>query len=96
MAKNTKQKGKKGGISAVSPEIVGAVTGAAIGGMTGLMIANKKTRASMASVKDKSLDSVGNILDNVQIGTSGTRGNIEDVSKEAGQKLDKTIPKSIK
>jgi gas vesicle protein len=93
MAKKSKQKGKKGGISAVSPEVVGAVTGAVIGGMTGLMLANKKTRTSLVSVKDKSLDSVGNILENVSINTTGVKNETEEITDGAKEKINKTLPK---
>lgn len=96
MAKKTTEKsspkGKKGGISAVSPEIVGAVTGAAIGGAAGLMLANKKTRENLATVKNKALETAGSVLENVKVDTSEIDSKIEDVSKYAGEKVSKSLP----
>lgn len=96
--KSEDSKGKKGGLSVVSPEMVGAMTGAAIGGVAGLMLANKKTRENLAVVKDKAVDTAGEILDNVHIETSGTkediRANVNQISESAQKKMDKSLPKN--
>jgi gas vesicle protein len=94
--KKSSPKGKKGGVSAVSPEIIGAVTGAAIGGAAGLMLANQKTRENLATVKDKAIDTAGSVLENVKIDTSEMDSKVEDVSKYAGQKIDKSLSKKTK
>lgn len=77
----------------ISPEIVGAMTGAAIGGVAGLMLANQKTRENLAVVKDKAIDTAGDVLNNVNLETSGmkedVRKNINQVSSVAADKLDK-------
>jgi len=105
MVKKTKTKaanqtGKKGGISAISPEMVGAMTGAAIGGVAGLMLANKKTRENLAVVKDRALESAGDILNNVHIDTKEIRENAKDsaidATNKAEKKINKSLPKNIK
>ncbi len=50
-----KQKGKKGGVSVFSPETIGAMTGAAIGGLTGLVLGSKKAREKLAKATEKAL-----------------------------------------
>ena len=90
-------KGIKGGVSMISPEIVGAMTGAAIGGVAGLMLANQKTRENLAVGKDKAIDTAGEDLSNVNIETSGMKDdvkkNVNQVSIVAAEKLDKKISK---
>lgn len=96
--KSSDNKGKKGGLSMISPEVVGAMTGAAIGGVTGLMLANKKTRENLAIVKDKAVDTAGEVLNNVKLETSGMkedmRKNVHQVSGAAANKIDKSLPKN--
>lgn len=93
--KTTTQKGKKGGISAISPEMVGAMTGAAIGGVAGLMLANKKTRDNLAVVKDRALESAGDVLKNVHLETNELRDSAKDAVSEATNRADKKISKSL-
>lgn len=95
--KKHSSKGKKGGISMISPEVMGAMTGAAIGGVTGLVLANKKTRDNLAVVKDKAVNTANDVLSNVSLETSGVkediRKNVNQVSNAAAEKIDKSIPK---
>lgn len=90
-------KGKKGGVSVISPEIVGAMTGAAIGGVAGLMLANKKTRENLVVAKDKAIDTAGEVLSNVNLETSGTkddiRKNVNQVSENTQKKIDQSLAK---
>jgi len=93
--KSADHQGKKGGVSAISPEVVGAMTGAAIDGVAGLMLANKKTRENLAIVKDKALESAGEVLNHVQIDTTDLKKLADDTTQDLSLKAEKKIRKSI-
>ena len=88
-------KGKKGGASVVSPEIVGAMTGAAIGGVAGLMLANKTSRENLAVVKDKAIGAASEILDNVSVDTDGVKEDLKKNAYEASNKATEKMNKSL-
>jgi len=91
--KKSSSKGKKGGVSMISPEVVGAMTGAAIGGVTGLMLANKKTRDNLVVVKDKAVSAASDILENVD--TTGVRDDIKSDAYHASNKATEIMNESI-
>jgi gas vesicle protein len=76
--------------------MVGAMTGAAIGGVAGLMLANKKTRENLALVKDKAIESAGDILNNVTVETRGMQDKAEEITDTAQRKITKSLPKNNK
>jgi gas vesicle protein len=94
--KKTSNRGKKGGMGMVSPEMIGAMTGAAIGGVTGLMLANKKTRERLAVVKDQALTTAEQVLSDVNIHATNARDEAADFADEtidnASSKIKKIKP----
>jgi len=91
--KTEESPGKKGGMSVISPEMIGAMTGAAIGGLTGMMLANKKTREKLAAVKDRALHTAEEVLQNVEI---KGREFSEDVKITADDAKGKIISRTRK
>lgn len=88
------QPGKKGGLS-VTPEIIGAMTGAAIGGLTGMMLGNKKTREKLAVVKDQVINSAEDVLQNIEVKSDGVAGNAKEMANALPEKVkNKTHKKS--
>ncbi len=51
-SRNASHTGKKGGFGVLTPETIGAMAGAAIGGVAGMMLGNRHTKGKIATAKE--------------------------------------------
>lgn len=85
--------GKKGGLS-VTPEIIGAMTGAAIGGLTGMMLGNKKTREKLAVVKDQAVHAAQDALETIEVKSENVADEVRQTAKDLPEKVSIKTKKS--
>lgn len=81
-------RGKKGGM-AVNPEIIGAMTGAAIGGLAGMILGSQKAREKLAVVRDRAVETAGDVIENIDIKTQDVQERADEVADEALNRTQK-------
>lgn len=94
---NSSQSGKKGGASTLNPEIIGAMTGAAIGGLAGMILGSQKAREKLALAKDKALETASDVLENID--TTELKSQAKKTTDEVIEKtqdIKKQLPERAK
>ncbi len=81
--KNSRAKqGKKGG-EVIIPSTIGAMAGAAIGGLAGLALGSETARKKLALARDKAVEATTAFLENVDTETEGIQEETNRIADRA-------------
>ena len=85
MSKKSKVKhmGKKGGVGVLTPEMVGAMAGAAIGGVAGMMLGNRHNKAKLATLKHEASSTAQDVENEAKKLVTKTSGKVNSYKKKA-------------